>query len=895
MKAKVTLLGRAALAVSLPALLVAAAHAAEHYVPSGGASEFPTIQDALNSGDVSDGDTIFVTGGGPYGPLTVGKSVTIENTSGSAITISGGGNGVLINNNASPTLDGFTISGNSANGIAIESAGTVTILNSVITANNTGGNDSAIQIVGAISPTIVVENSQLNGNARRAFTNDFAGAGGTLIATNSKFNDNGETAIFTGAPGTPIEMDFVLNNCSVDGNGTGGFGRGIQVFGGSVTINGGSVSDNSNQGLMSDGGVGGVVFDVEGAQITGNGEKGVGLFAQGEYTFVDSVISNNTQQGIHRIFNGTASPTVLDINGTQISGNTWEGVFIEDQAANVTITGSEFLGNADGADSQLRAIGGQVVNMVVERSFFDWNNSGANLVLVAPGSYDFTNSVINGGGGGVGNILAENGGTFSFNHCTIVSAAGGSAAGIFSGGGADCNFTVTNTIFAGVQTAIVNHRAGNNWSVDYSLFHPNDADIGGDEPGAVGGIGANSLSGVSPEFVEATTGFGTGDFALTAASPALAAGAASAVAEDIAGLDRPNPVGSAPDMGAHEGGPVTTLSTALVDFGSTLVDTPANGSLQVVNDGVQAMTVSALDITGPDAAAFSIDSPSVPFDVNPSASIQVNLVFETSTAGSYTSATLEVSTNDAAAGLLTAALEGQAFEGPAIGVSPPELAFGSIPEDTSTTLDLDISNTGDQELAIDSLTITGDDAAAFEIVSPPSTPFQIGAGAAPVTITVAFDPPSAGSYTLAALEIGSPNAVTSPVSVDLSGTALSAPSIDVAPAALNFGAVEVGQDATLDLTITNNGDQDLVVDGLSITGTDEAAYSLVSPPSLPLTVSSGSPAIITVEFAPAATGSFDDAAVSITSNDTTTPTATVNLSGEGTPVASVSGWMLLHD
>lgn len=880
-------------ALALSLILAGAAHAADHYVPSGGASTFATIQDALNSGDVSDGDTIFVTGGASYGPLTIGKSVTIENTSGNTVTITGGGDGVLINNGASPTLDGFTISGNSANGIAIADAGTVTILNCIITGNNTGGNDSAIQITGPTSPTIIIEDSNLDGNARRAFTVDAAGAGGSLTATNTTFSGNGETSIFTGAPGTPIAMTITLNECTINGNGTGGFGRGIQVFGGTVNLNGGAISNNNNQGLMSDGGAGGVAFNVDGTEISGNGEQGVALFAQGDYTFTNADISTNNGIGIFRIFNPVATPTALTLVDSTVNGNTGEGIFLDFQMVDLEISGSELRGNADGGDSQLRIIGDQVVNATIEGSYFDWNNSGANMVLVAPGSYTLRNSVINGGGGGVGNILAENGGTFVFEHCTLVSAPGASSAGIFSGGGADCNFTVRNTIFAGVEAGIVNNRAGNSWDVDYSLFHPNGVDIAGDEAGAVGGIGANSLTG-SPEFVANTTGFGTGDFRLTATSPALAAGTDLSIAGDIDAAPRPNPTASAPDMGAHEAGPATALSVSSVDFGQALVDTPANGSVDVVNTGVQTVTVSAMTITGTDAAAFSIDSPTAPFDVDPSDSVTVKLVFEGSTAGSYTDAKLELTTNDANSPGLEADLEGVAVEGPVIDLDPAGLAFGEILAGESDTLTFQISNIGDEPLSITGLSITGTDAGAYSLVSPPTTPFTVNTGS-PETITVEFAPGSVASFDDAAVEVASNDTGQPTASVTLTGQGVEGPVIDLDPASLGFGQVETGQADTLTFQIINDGDQPLSITAMTITGTDAAAYSLVSPPATPFTVESGSPQTITVEFSPGAEAVYNDAGVEITSNDPGEGTVTLPLTGEGIVVSTVNDWMMLND
>lgn len=880
-----------ALAVSLVA--AGSANAADHFVPG----DFTTIQEALDSATVVDGDTIFVTTDGTHASFTVGKSVTIENASAGVVTISGGGNGVVVNNDSSPTLVGLDISGNPANGIAVESNGTVTIRNSTLTNNGTGGNDSAIQVTAAVSPTIVIEDSSLNSNPRRAFTSDFAGAGGQIIATNTTFNNNGETGIFLGAPaGSPIAMDIQMTDCQINDNGTGGFGRGAQFFGGSLTMVGGSVTGNNNNGLFPDGPFGNVTMHLTGVEITNNGEQGVALLTQGNYTFVDCDISNNTFQGIFRLANAGATPTVLEVIGTTISSNGTEGIFLEDQAVDATITDTSFIGNANGGDSQLRAIGGQTINIDVEGSFFDWNNSGGNLVLVAPGTYNIRNTVINGGGGGVGSILAENGGTFVLEHVTIASAPGASGAGVFSGGGADTSFTLRNVIFSGVATAIVNNRETNNWDVDYCLFDPDGADIGGSFPAEVGGIGANSISGLAAGFVQDTTGFGSGDFRLTAGSPALSAGQDLSIEEDKDGAARPNPVGSPPDMGAYEAGPVTSLSAALVNFPPVAIDTVSSASVNILNDGIEDVTVTGLDVVGPDAGVYTIVSPAtVPFVVEHGDLVTVSLTFESASAGSFTSATLQVATTDAVADVLEANLTAEAFEGPAIGAAPTSLAFGSITVATSTTLQVDVSNVGDQPLEITGLDLTGSDAGSYTLVSPPSVPLNINPGDPAVVLTVRFAPAEGGDFNNAALEVSSSNATNSPLSVPLSGTATTPPELVLSDTSLDFGAIDEGDATDLDLTIDNEGDEPLVISSLQIVGNDAGNFALVDAPTLPATIPGGEDLVLKVEFSPAEAGIFDDATLEIGSNDPVNPTVFVTLEGEGIEVTRIGEWMMLID
>lgn len=103
-----------------------------------------------------------------------------------------------------------------------------------------------------------------------------------------------------------------------------------------------------------------------------------------------------------------------------------------------------------------------------------------------------------------------------------------------------------------------------------------------------------------------------------------------------------------------------------------------------------------------------------------------------------------------------------------------------------------------------------------------------------------------------------------------------APCISLEPAALAFGTVELGYSASQTVVIKNTGSSDLLLRSMTVTGT-AGDYLLTGDCA---TVGVGGSCAMTVTFSPKELGARN-AALSISSDDPATPTATVPLSGSG--------------
>ncbi|MFQ5708977.1 MAG: malectin domain-containing carbohydrate-binding protein [bacterium] len=114
------------------------------------------------------------------------------------------------------------------------------------------------------------------------------------------------------------------------------------------------------------------------------------------------------------------------------------------------------------------------------------------------------------------------------------------------------------------------------------------------------------------------------------------------------------------------------------------------------------------------------------------------------------------------------------------------------------------------------------------------------------------------------------------VSVVGSAPPVVAPDITVSPLSLDFGDVDTSATSDLTVTITNDGNADLQVSGLTTTN---SVFSVVSP-ATPVTIVPAASEIVTVRFSPTAAG-VQTGDLEITSDDPDEGLVTVSLTGNG--------------
>ena len=215
----------------------------------------------------------------------------------------------------------------------------------------------------------------------------------------------------------------------------------------------------------------------------------------------------------------------------------------------------------------------------------------------------------------------------------------------------------------------------------------------------------------------------------------------------------------------------------------------------------------------------------------------------------------------------------------AVGLSPSSVTFpAQLLNTTSAGSTVTLSNTGDTNLTINSITITGTNASNFAQTNNCGT---LLAGGASCTVTLTFTPSVTGTHT-ASLSI-SDNASGSPHTVSLTGTGTA---VSVSPAGIAFGNQNINTNSTAQVvTLTNLGSSTLSSIVISFTGSNTGDFSQTN--NCGTSRPANSNCTINITFRPRATGNRS-ATLRITDSDPSSPQQ-VTLTGVGTtPVASLS-------
>jgi hypothetical protein len=196
--------------------------------------------------------------------------------------------------------------------------------------------------------------------------------------------------------------------------------------------------------------------------------------------------------------------------------------------------------------------------------------------------------------------------------------------------------------------------------------------------------------------------------------------------------------------------------------------------------------------------------------------------------------------------LLLASLAPLASATPAVTLSTTTLPFGNEQVGLPSQLQVTLTNTGDTNLNVTKIQITGNNAADFTQSNTCGTPpFSVTAGANCV-FTVTFNPTWTGARS-GLLNI-TDNATGSPQKVTLTGTGL-APAVKFAPTSLTFsGQLLTTTSASQAITLTNNGQEPLAFSSLTVAGANASEFTQTNTCVSPLAINAS--CTITVTFTP---------------------------------------------
>jgi hypothetical protein len=235
-------------------------------------------------------------------------------------------------------------------------------------------------------------------------------------------------------------------------------------------------------------------------------------------------------------------------------------------------------------------------------------------------------------------------------------------------------------------------------------------------------------------------------------------------------------------------------------------------------------------------------------------------------------------------------------KGSIISYLPAALDFGTVLVGKELERELTITNTGNDTLVINQFQFVDQppDSVVFDTVFT-SLPLTILPDSSTL-LSLVFEPMREGSIS-SALEIVSNDPDSSVVSIRLAGRGIaSAPILLISDEDLFFGDVEVSATSTADFSITNIGNETLIISDLEILDSNpDTVFQLISALDIPLNLQPDSSRTLTLQFKPNRQQS-ETGTLLIVSNSINQGQDTVYLSGTGIePVPHIELSSTSHD
>ena len=318
------------------------------------------------------------------------------------------------------------------------------------------------------------------------------------------------------------------------------------------------------------------------------------------------------------------------------------------------------------------------------------------------------------------------------------------------------------------------------------------------------------------------------------------------------------------------GSPVTVpMSAPAATFPTTTV---RSSSAQTVTLTANApLTVTSV-VAGGDFSAGT-PSPTLPATMTTGQTMTVPVTFTPTVVGQDSGA-LTVTTS---IGTVRISLNGTGQSASAqITASPPAVSFGGVPVSQSATGTATFSNTGAQPLTIQAWS---QPAAPFTVTGLPAVGTVINSGQS-FTVTATFSPTTVGTFT-DELDL---TTSAGEAEVPMSGSSAQSASLVITPLSTDLGRVPVGAVVTTSFTVANTGGSPATITKSKppVAGTGFTATSALAEGT---SIAAGQTVTETVQFAPTAVGSANDAWV-ITGTDGT-GLQTVSFTGTGVPAGAV--------
>ena len=221
-------------------------------------------------------------------------------------------------------------------------------------------------------------------------------------------------------------------------------------------------------------------------------------------------------------------------------------------------------------------------------------------------------------------------------------------------------------------------------------------------------------------------------------------------------------------------------------------------------------------------------------------------------------------------------LTGSCLHFPDIFLATNSVDFGDQALGFTANETLVISNNGSADLRLGAIANTNGLTLPFSIASDDCSNQTLDGGAT-CSLEVRFLPLADGSFS-DSFDIPSNDPDTPSALVTLTGSGISKPDISIVPNPLDFGIIQPGSLNQLDITISNQGNLDLIIGTIAAANALSTPFSILSESCSNTTLNPTETCAITVEFSPVSAGTFSDS-LTIPSNDPETPNIDMNIIG----------------
>jgi len=308
-------------------------------------------------------------------------------------------------------------------------------------------------------------------------------------------------------------------------------------------------------------------------------------------------------------------------------------------------------------------------------------------------------------------------------------------------------------------------------------------------------------------------------------------------------------------------------SPSSLRFGTVPLGQSESQIVSLTNSGQSAVTVSAVGVND---AEFSISGLTLPQTLAAGQSVTFNVAFAP-TGGGWAGGKVTFTSN-ASNPNLQLQLAGTGVTSDALTAAPSSLAFGQVAVGATSTLAVVLTNARTWKETLTAIQAGG----TSYSVSAPTLPLTLSAGQS-ITVNVTFTPLAAG-LTGGNIFVSGPS-----IDIPLSGTGTTTGQLTIAPGALSFGNVMVGETSTQSTNLSATGGSVTV----SSASSSNSQFAMPGA-SFPLTIAAGQSVAINVAFTPKSNGA-SSATLSFSSNASNSH-ASESVAGTGTPPEVSLSW-----